>query len=153
MATLVGTQENFSEALKSLMELDMAAIKAYEEAIKCLRNENYKEALRRFKEDHEQHINELSNVLRELGEEISTSGGIKELFTQGKVIFANLLGDEAILKAMRSNEEDTNTAYERVNNHKGNTKEAADILKRGLADERKHCRWIEETLTEKAATS
>lgn len=146
MATLVGTQDKFVDALISLAELDIAAAKAYEEAITHLKSQDYKQALQKFKEDHERHVRELSDLLRELGEKPPASGGVKELFTQGKVVFANLLSDEAILRAMNSNEDDTNTAYERMSSHKGKTDKAEAILKQGLEDERKHRTWIETTL-------
>lgn len=42
MATLVGTQKNFADALKALIELDYDAIEAYKAAIDRLENENYK---------------------------------------------------------------------------------------------------------------
>ena len=44
---------------------------------------------------------------------------MKALLTKGKVVIAGLMGDEAILQAMRTNEADTNTAYERAVNFKG----------------------------------
>ena len=42
MATLVGTQTKFVDALKELAELDHDAIEAYEAAINRLENEFYK---------------------------------------------------------------------------------------------------------------
>ena len=45
-------------------------------------------------------------------------GDMKALLTKGKVVIAGLMGDEAILQAMRTNEADTNTAYERAVNFK-----------------------------------
>ena len=44
-------------------------------------------------------------------------GSAKSYLTQGKVILANLIGDLTILRAMRSNEIDTNTAYEFAKKH------------------------------------
>jgi hypothetical protein len=37
-------------------------------------------------------------------------GDMKALLTKGKVVIAGLMGDAAILQAMRTNEADTNTA-------------------------------------------
>jgi hypothetical protein len=56
------------------------------------------------------------------------------------------MGDKAILVAMKTNEDDTNTAYERAVNHEGRHASAEEVLRRGLADERRHRAWIDETL-------
>ena len=70
------------------------------------------------------------------------------MLTQGKVAMGALFGDKAILKAMKSNEDDTNTAYERAIKHKDIDNAAGPVLERGLADERRHRQWIEETLAQ-----
>ena len=67
---------------------------------------------------------------------------MKQILTQGKVVFANLLGDKAILKAMKTNEDDTNVAYERLNSHPGKLTEAIMALEQGLRDERRHRAWL-----------
>jgi hypothetical protein len=69
-------------------------------------------------------------------------GSVKELLTKGKVIIANLVGDKAVLMAMASNEVDTNTAYERMNSREDKWVDAIDILKKGLADEKRHAAWL-----------
>ena len=48
------------------------------------------------------------------------------------------------MQAMHSNEEDTNSAYERMNNHADKWPEAVEVLKQGLCDEKHHKQWIEE---------
>ncbi|MFY9589586.1 DUF892 family protein [Rickettsia endosymbiont of Halotydeus destructor] len=144
MTTLVGTQKNFVTALKELIELDYDAIEAYEAAINRIKNEEYKNRLQKFKEDHERHVKELNNLLVIHKEEVVKGPSVKQWLTKGKVVLANLVGDEAILHAMLTNEEDTNMAYERLNNHPEKWQDAAEILKQGLSDERTHKRWIEE---------
>jgi hypothetical protein len=47
---------------------------------------------------------------------------------------------------MKTNEDDTNTAYDRMNHRKDLNKEIKDILTRAYADEKKHKKWIEDTL-------
>jgi hypothetical protein len=56
------------------------------------------------------------------------------------------MGDKAILEAMRTNEADTNTAYERAIGFGGIDSAIQDTLERGLEDERRHCGWILEQL-------
>jgi hypothetical protein len=73
-------------------------------------------------------------------------GDMKALLTKGKVVIAGLMGHESILQMMRTNEADTNTAYERAVNLKGLQANTRDVLQRGIEDERRHCEWILEQL-------
>jgi rubrerythrin len=146
MVTTVGLENDFTTAIKDLIELDYDAIAAYDAALSRLDNEDYKSFLTSFKEDHERHITELSSFLTHKGEEVPTGPSAKSYLTQGKVILANLIGDETILRAMRSNEIDTNTAYGRINNYKEIPPEIREPLKRGLHDERRHLEWLEAAL-------
>jgi rubrerythrin len=148
MTTLVGTQNKFEDALYELCELDFDAVEAYEAAINRLKKESFKQKLMEFKKDHERHITEISTLLEEHQIKAPEGPSLKGLLTQGKVIFTNLIDDEAILEAMLTNEEDTNTAYERLNSHLGKWEDASDVLKNGLADEKKHKQWLELILKE-----
>ena len=147
MATLVGTQADFAKAVEELIELDYDAIEAYTAAINRLENPTYKSKMNEFKSDHQRHVAELSEMLRERGKTPPTgpSAG-KQWLAKGKVILANLIGDKTILAAMKTNEDDTNTAYERMNHHRDKWPEANDILVRGLQDEQRHRTWIEATI-------
>jgi len=148
MVTFVGTQSTFVDALKELVELDYAAVEAYETAIERLDSIEYKEKLKSFKQMHQNHIREMSALLRDKNEDAPQGPpALKHLLTKGKVILANIVGDNAILRAMKSNEIDTNTAYERMNDRNDIWPEAEDILRRGLADERMHKEWLERTIS------
>jgi hypothetical protein len=48
----------------------------------------------------------------------------------------------AVLRAMKSNEDDTNTAYERAAARSDLTLELQALLRRSLDDERRHRAWI-----------
>ncbi|MBB6510507.1 hypothetical protein F4695_003898 [Rhizobium soli] len=69
---------------------------------------------RQFKKDHRQHVVVLNQMPRELAIEAPTEGDMKQMLTTGKVALADLMGDLAILKAMKTNEDDMVTAYERA---------------------------------------
>ena len=47
---------------------------------------------------------------------------------------------------MRSNEIDTNTAYERMNEYEDKWPDSAVSLMRGLEDERRHKAWLESVI-------
>ena len=73
---------------------------------------------------------------------------IKSILTQGKVVLRGITGDSGILKAMKSNEDETNEAYEQALARNDVTANIRDILERNLADERRHRTWIEERLAQ-----
>jgi rubrerythrin len=118
----------------------------YEAAINRIVNRDYKDKLSEFKEDHQRHCEELSEFLSHHGKQPPTGPSAKQWLTKGKVLLANLIGDETILRAMVDNEMDTNTAYERIYNRDDKLPETEKTLRRGLDDERRHRRWLEETL-------
>jgi uncharacterized protein (TIGR02284 family) len=145
MVTRVGQQANFIDAIKQLVELDYDAIEAYQTAIEKLENRNYKDKMSEFKQDHERHISELSEFIRRCGNHPPTSADYtKGLLVKGKVVLASMIGDSNILNAMLSNEEDTNTAYERMvgRAHESSDPDIRNILQKGLEDERKHRDWL-----------
>ena len=128
MTTIVGTESTLEDLLEDLIQLDYDAADAYQAAIDRLKNSTYRTRLAEFKQDHLRHITELGDILSSMGRTPPKEGDMKSLLTQGKVIIAGLMGDEAILQAMRTNEADTNTAYERAVNFTGlqaNTQGAA----------------------------
>lgn len=147
MTTLVGTPITFEEALYQLCELDYDVVEAYEIAIERLENQQYKIQFANFKRDLEHHIYEISNLLKKHNELAPSGPSSKHLIVWGKVIFANLFGDQAILRVMWLNEIDINTAYERLHHYKTKWHDAMAILRRGLGNERRHKRWFETTLS------
>ena len=146
MVTKVGLQNDFVEALKDLLELDYDAVEAYSVAIKKLENQNYATTLTHFRGDHERHIQQITLLLKEHGVNPPSGPDLKQYLTKGKVYLANLMGDDAILKAMYSNEVDTNTAYKRINEYSDIWPEAVSVLQRGLEDETTHKLWLESTI-------
>lgn len=146
MVTLVGTETDARTLLRDLILLDHDAIAAYDVAIEGLSNAGYRLALSQFREDHVRHTRNLAPHLQRLGGAVPDAADMKALLTTGKVAMGSLLGDKAILQAMRSNEDDTNTAYRRAVEHPGVTDDVREVLGQNLADERRHCAWILETL-------
>ncbi len=146
MATLVGMQSSPVSMLRALIELDYDAIDAYEAAIERLGNPVYRERMTAFCEDHRRHVAELNPILERMGGRAVSGGDIKRVLTTGKVVLGGLIGDRMILVAMKTNEEDTNTAYERAVTHTGFDVKTRAILHRNLSDERRHREWLMKTL-------
>lgn len=147
MVTLVGTQENFLKALQELMELDFDAIEAYQAAIDRLDNQAYIGQLESFMKDHMRHTRDLKDLIIKAGGTPPEGTSAKSYLTKGKVVLGSLIGDKVLLMAMKTNEDDTNTAYEKLNSHPHKTQESSEILKIGLEDEKRHRKWIEDTIS------
>ncbi len=143
MVTKVGLQSDLAEALKDLLELEYDAFDAYEVSIKRLDNQGYIEKMQEFLDDHKRHIKQITAFLRDQDIEFSPGpSATKQWITKGKVILADMVGDNTILAAMHSNEEDTNTAYERMSLREDLDPDIQYIIASGLEDERKHMAWL-----------
>lgn len=146
MATLVGTQKTLVAALDALLELDYDASEAYKAAVERMDDETDKAQLRSFLADHERHTVELEPIISRLGGTPSKGPHVKQWLTKGKVVILGLAGPRAVLLAMKTNEEDTNTAYERMLQRDDIPPDVRPILERNLADEWRHKAWLEARL-------
>jgi rubrerythrin len=142
MVTMVGTESTLKDLVENLLLLEHDAIAAYEQTIKRLENPDFKSKIAEFKTDHDRHVQQLTELARAVGAEPYQEGDAKQLLTTGKVAMASLMGDSAILTAMRSNEEDTVTAYERACKFADATTEARAIFEAGHSDELRHREWM-----------
>jgi len=140
-------EKDVIKRVRDLVELDFDAIEAYDAAIERLEDPVCKAQLAAFRDDHRRHVAELSSFLVRAGVTPPTHGDFKRMFTKGKVLFGGLIGDRAILIAMKTNEDETNAKYERAVERGGVEQARMDVFARNLADERRHRAWIEERLT------
>ena len=148
MVTLVGTQSTFEDAIYSLIELEYDAAGAYQLAIDKLENIEYKEKLTSFLNDHKEHIANLTNYYKKSAIKLPTSGDhTKGVMAKMKVLLGELTGsDKNILRAMLSNELDTNSAYERIVNHSAKPDDLSEILDKAFIDEQAHKIWLDKTI-------
>lgn len=145
MATTVGNEDTFEKLVTNLILLEHDAIAAYDSTIERLSGAGLADQVRTFREDHLQHLEVLREMAREIGIEAPAEGDMKQLLTTGKIAMANLAGDSAILKAMRTNEEDTVTAYERASTHPDAIDKSRAFFQKAHADELRHREWMQTT--------
>ena len=145
MATTVGTESTIQDLVTNLIYLERDAIAAYESTIERLSNEALSSQVEAFREDHLQHLSVLQEMAAETGAEAPAEGDMKQMLTTGKVAMAGLMGDAAVLKAMKTNEDDTVAAYERAATHQDAIAKSRAFFERALADERRHREWMERT--------
>ena len=150
MTTLAGTQDTLEDLVTSLLNLEKDAIEAYDAVIERLEDNTLSAQVSEFRQDHHRHVSELSEFATSHGFEIP-EGTPKSMLTSGKVVLADLFGDETILKAMRTNEEDTVQAYENALNQSVCREELRNICTRAHEDEVRHREWMEATSHRKAA--
>lgn len=146
MATATGSSPDFIKVVKDLIVLEHDAMAAYESTIERLDNKTYAAKISEFLQDHQRHLSELTNFLEGMGQKAPEGADIKVVLTKGKVVIADLFGDDAILTAMKTNEEDTVTAYERASQHENVSDNMRTVLQTAHQDELRHRSWIEQTL-------
>jgi uncharacterized protein (TIGR02284 family) len=149
MATTVGTQRGVLELLDQLILLDYDAIEAYRAAVTHIKDSMDRSQLARFMADHERHVADLAALVEGMGGRAPSGPDFKQVLTKGKVLVGSVLGDRAILRAMKTNEDETNRAYERAAARSDLPQAVMEIVQKNLADERRHRAWIVERLETK----
>lgn len=137
-------------AINDLILLDRAAVLAYGLALKACTSGDLEDGFVLFKEEHEQHVHELSEWLRSRGHEPTT-----ELDHRGEIIreYTSLFSHDnrGAMLVMRGNEELTNTLY--YSTLRGDLRLPEDvrrIVEQGFDDERRHLAWLRETIAANA---
>lgn len=143
MTTLAGTQDDAASLIKTLLNLEHDALAAYDETVQKLENKDAAAKVEEFRQDHLQHIDALQKIAEtfDLWPE-DAEGTMKSFLTTGKIALAKLVGDQAILKAMSTNENDTLTAYERAAMKNFITPDMKSLFEKAYADERRHREWM-----------
>lgn len=145
MATTVGTENDINDLVTNLIYLERDAIAAYEATADRLSDAALSQQIEAFRKDHLQHLDVLQEMARETGANAPAEGDAKEMLTTGKVAMAGMMGDGSILKAMKTNEDDTVTAYERAAAHPDAIPKSKAFFEKALADERRHREWMDTT--------
>src|SRR4051812_41405688 len=99
------------EECNDLIRFDYDAIGAYDEAIDKIKEVVVTQELSRFRSDHERHVRDLSQCVRRLGGDPPERPGVRGVVRKTMTKLAGLIGTEATLRAMRSNEEVLNKQY------------------------------------------
>lgn len=145
MVTTTGNESTIQELVENLILLERDAIAAYESTIERLSDPALSEQVAEFLRDHIQHLEVLKEIASETGAPMPAEGDLKQMLTTGKVAMADLFGDGALLKAMKTNEDDTVTAYERASSHQDAIPKSKAFFEKALEDERRHRDWMQKT--------
>lgn len=145
MATTIGHESAITKLVKDLLYLEHDAIAAYDSTVDKLESEAFKAQVADFRNDHLSHVSTLKTMASALGIEAPREGDMKQMLITGKVAIAGLMGDSAILKAMKTTEDDTVTAYDRARQHQDARPESVAFFEIALGDEQRHRTWFEDT--------
>jgi rubrerythrin len=146
MVTFVATEADFSGLIKNLILLEHDAIAAYDSCIERLDDRGFADQISSFRNDHTYHLQVLNRIAAELGVEAPTEGDMKQYLTTGKLALVNIFGDKALLRAMKTNEDDTVAAYEEAARHQGAFPESKAFFLAAFEDERRHRDWMAATV-------
>lgn len=136
------------EECSDLIRFDYDAIGAYDQAIDALKDPQLSQPLTSFRGDHERHVTELSALVRKLGGAPPQAPGARGFIRKAMTKVAGLVGPEATLKAMKSNEEVLNKQYA----NRANMDFPADVLsviQKNYQDEQRHLAWVEQSLRDR----
>lgn len=147
MATTVGTEESFEQLVQNLLVLEHDAIAAYKSTIEMLEDEASKQQLAQFLADHEDHVEELTDIAYSLDIAAPEEGDFKERLTTNKTSLAALFGDRAIFKAMATNETETKAAYDHAAKNPVASEDAREFFLDAFDDETRHKDWMDTAAT------
>lgn len=146
------TNQEIADKLSSLVQLDIDAAHAYGQAIEKADAPEVREHLMRFRDDHNNHVHELSRIIREIGGmPPDYSWDFKGFLIEGFTALRSITGTDRALKAMKTNEELTTKTY----------REACAlplpptikaVVERNYGDEQRHLHYIEQTIALRSQT-
>jgi competence ComEA-like helix-hairpin-helix protein len=135
-------EDELVEALTGLAELDSEAAAAYDVAGEALDDDDMRDKLHEFRQDHLRHVRELNAAIEEAGgTAVDENLAADQAFLGRLADVAAALGPKGLLVAMIGNEMLTNGTY--LSALELPCEEwVLNMLKRNYADERRHLRWL-----------
>ncbi len=132
--------------LTSLMHLDYAAARAYEEVIKRMKQEDVINELAMFRNDHDRHVANLADLVRRHGgEPPGRLQDISGIVIEGFTAIKSDISPRAALEALYSNEKLTNKRYADAKREDW-PPDVMDVINAGFNDEQRHIAYVESML-------
>ncbi len=144
---MLSRENELVSSLNRLIVTDFDAIEAYQAAIPRLSGSEDQRTLRSFVEDHRRHIEKLTSLVRQCGGLPAGHADLRRIVHKGKVVIGGFMGDDAVLGAMCSNEDEVNDVYARASTAGSLTPALRLMLAHYLDDERRHREWLERRIT------
>ncbi len=136
-------QAEMIKNLNSLIQLDIDAVHAYDQAIKNIDDPVIRDRMADFRGDHQSHITDLSALVRKMaGAPPAFSPDFKGFLLQGFTAIRSATGTAGALKAMETNEKLTNRTYSDAVGWNW-TPEAKVMVEKNFSDEKRHLEYIQ----------
>lgn len=146
-------KDTIESIVNDLIQLDIDATYAYDEAISAIVEIPIKQQLKDFRGDHERHIRELSAALKDIdGKPIKKTQDFKGYVIEGVTKLRSIMGTTSALKAMLTNEKITNKKYTDALEYHGFTSEIRQLIAANTHDEKRHLEYIKTTIQELETT-
>jgi rubrerythrin len=140
------TRDEILNQIEKLIQLDVDATHAYDQAIKNVDEQVIKEKLLLFQGDHRRHIDLLSAKVLELGgTPPELSSDFKGFFISGFTALRSLTGTKGALEAMETNEKLTTSRYQDAAKQVWPT-DISSLIQSNLADEQRHLSFVREAI-------
>jgi hypothetical protein len=133
--------------LNDLLQLDYDAVAAYAIALSSLDDPGYQDAVRRFKVDHERHIDELTDLVRAYGGIPLALPHVSGVFKTAVQAVSAAGNDAAIITAFKANEVQSRDKYRRAAS-KQHPPDVQGALIKAARDEQHHFSWAMRTLAD-----
>jgi uncharacterized protein (TIGR02284 family) len=137
-----------TKKLNSLIQLDIDAVNAYDQALKGVdaEDDDIRDALEEYRGDHERHIQVFAGIVRDFGgEPPDRTPDFQGFLLQGFTAVRSTSGTEGSLKAMERNERLTNDKYNEARSWDLGA-EIQEVIESHFMDEQTHLEFIEEAL-------
>ncbi|MBD3317283.1 MAG: PA2169 family four-helix-bundle protein [Chitinivibrionales bacterium] len=135
-----------ADKLNSLIQLDIDAVNAYDQAIARIKEPDIRGQLENYRDDHKAHIASLTEIIEDLGEQpIKPSKDFKGFLIQGFTMIRSMVGTESALQAMESNEKVTNKKYAEAMDW-DLSNEIHEVITMNYQDEKEHLAYIQRQL-------
>lgn len=140
-------RDDLLKNLEKLIQLDVDAYHAYDQAIRNIDETIVREKLVLFQAEHRRHVDVLSEKVRELGgTPPEFSNDFKGFFISGFTALRSMTGTKGALEAMETNERLTTSSYEKAS-QQDFPADVAGIIRVNLSDEQRHLSFIREALS------
>lgn len=140
------TRDEILSQLEKLIQLDVDATHAYDQAIKNVDDQLIKDKLIQFQGDHRRHIDLLSAKVLEMGgTPPELTSDFKGFFISGFTALRSLTGTKGALEAMETNEKLTTSKYQDAVKMVWPT-DISSIIQGNLADEQRHLSYVREAV-------
>ncbi|AKJ00470.1 uncharacterized protein DUF2383 [Archangium gephyra] len=137
------------EKLRSLAQMDVDAVGAYDAAIARVKEPMVRERLNDFRVDHVRHVQDLNAFIRQFGgEPVELRPDLKGAAMKGLTAMTSMMGTEAALVAMLGNEEFTNRAYELALSFEWSP-EVRSLIEKNRRDEERHITWVKDAVRQR----